>query len=144
MGEIVDISTLKKEFEQKTKAKDLKEFAIAQQSLIEKLNNELSIEKEKNYHLETMLKDIAKSGVVTQISPEEMICVEQISLLKQKSSSRNLTLEEAKQLDIFVRNLKLIRDESTVIINSIDSSGIKEAELVAIATGRAAEETDKS
>jgi len=144
MNEVVDISTLRKEFEQKTKAKDLKEFAQAQHQLIEKLNNELSVAREKNSHLEMMLKDLAQNIRVTQVSPEEMVCVEQINLLRQKSASRDLTLEEAKKLDIFVRNLKLIRDESTIIINSVDSSGVKEAELVAIARGQPTEETDQS
>lgn len=139
MNNIVDISQLRKDFELKVKNKELKEFAEVQHTIIEKLLQENKNLIEKVTHLEQLLTDISKNNMVSHISPEEMICLEQISLLKQKSNARDLTLEETKKLDILVRNLKLIREESTIIVNQVDPSGIKEAELVAIATGKPVE-----
>ena len=132
-NDIVDIATLRKEFTEKTKTKELKEFASAQQFLIENLMNKNKILEEKNAHLEEILKNTVKKDVVMPISPEEMVCIEQIALLKQKSSGRALELEEAKKFDIFVKNLKLIREESTIVLGSNDYSSAKEDDLVAIA-----------
>ena len=67
---------------------------------------------------------------------EEMICIEQIDLLKQKSSSRELSLDEVKRLDLLVKNLRLIREQSTEVINTTDYKNLGEAELVAIASSR--------
>lgn len=133
MGDILNILELKKQFEEKTKAKDLKQFAAAQYTLIEKLMSENKSLKEKNEHLENIVKKQIQDSM--RLSPEEMICLEQIDRLKSKSRDRELTLEEAKKLDILVRNLKLIREESTIVVSHSDPSGIKESELVAIARG---------
>jgi hypothetical protein len=133
MSNVVNISELKKQFEEKTKAKDLKEFASAQYKIIETLISENNFLKEKNQHLEKMLQTQMQNAM--RLSPEEMICLEQIDRLKSKSKDRELTLEEAKKLDILVRNLKLIREESTIVVSHSDPSGIKESELVAIARG---------
>ncbi len=133
MADLISIEQLRKDFQEKTKAKDIKEFAVAQQNLIENLLNEIKSLKEKASHLENLMKSNFKP--TQALSDEEVICIEQIGILKQKSSGRILTLEETKQLDLLVRSLKLIREESTIIINHSDPSGMKESELVAIAQG---------
>lgn len=140
MSNLIDIQDLKKQFEEKTKVKDLKEFASSQYKLIENLVSENKLLKEKNEYLEQALQNYVQKSM--RLSPEEMICIEQIDLLKTKSRNRELTLEETKRLDILVRSLKLIREESTVIVSHSDPSGVKESELVAIARGP--ETTDNS
>ena len=135
MSNIIDMDTLREEFKSKIKAKDLSAFAQAQQSIIEKLIKEGHILKQKNAQLELMLQSLSKNDIVTEVSPEEMICIEQVSLLKTKSAQRELSLEEAKKLDLFVKNLKLIREEATIVVNNLDTSNTKEADLVAIARG---------
>lgn len=70
------------------------------------------------------------------LTPEELICIEQINILKSKSSDRELSLDECKRLDILVKNLRLIRDESIETIDATNHSSIDEAALVAIATNR--------
>lgn len=112
----------------KKSKKDLEQFSVAQETTIYKLQKENEFLKEKLSHLEQLL--VKQS---TQISPEEMICVEQISMIKQKSSGRELSLDEVKRLDILIKNLRLIKDQSTQAVDHKDHRNLKEIELVAIA-----------
>lgn len=117
-----------------TKVDDMvPEFTEAQQNRISSLEKENKFLKEKLTHMEKILTELSKNNITMDVTPEEMICIEQINLLKMKSATRDLTLEETKKLDILVRNLKLIREETTIVVGHTDVSGIKEAELVAIA-----------
>lgn len=134
MSNLVDINQLREEFVQKTKTKDLKAFAEQQQVVIEKLVNQNRQLQEKNDHLEKILMSLEKNNMVISVSPEEMICVEQIEVLKSKSATRELQLDEVKRLDLLVKNLRLIREQSTQVIESTNHSHIKEMDLVAIAT----------
>lgn len=45
-------------------------------------------------------------------SPEELMCIEQIALLKAKSSAMELTLEETKKVETYVKVLQSIRSRS--------------------------------
>lgn len=69
-----------------------------------------------------------------RVSAEENICMEQIHILKINSSNRELSLDEVKRLDLLVKNLRLIREQSTQVINTGDLGDIEEAALVAIAS----------
>jgi len=79
---------------------------IALQNEIERLTNELI-----KYRI--LLKEIDSEANPDIVSDEEAICVEQIHKLKEESSKRTLTSDEAKRLDIFHKNLKLARGEGT-------------------------------
>ncbi len=81
-----------------------------------------------------MLMAMAEKSILTERVPGEKICIEQIDRLEKLSSDRQLTLEEVKRLDLLVKNLKLIREESTVILNARRIDSLKESDLVAIAT----------
>jgi len=135
MADILDMQDLRKQFVEKTKLKDVKEFAEKQQDLIEKLLNDNKLLSEKVGHLEEMLKASAAT-IKVPMTVEELICIEQIDLLRQKSRDRELSLDESKRLDIFIKNLRLIRNESTEVINTTNYSTLNEVELVAIATGK--------
>jgi malate/lactate dehydrogenase len=74
------------------------------------------------------------------ITPEELICIEQIGILKQSSSKRELSLDEVKRLDLLNKNLRLIKDQSTQAVDHKDYRNVKEADLVAIAAGRTEED----
>jgi hypothetical protein len=80
----------------------------------------------------------SKSNVVRmEITSQELNCMEQIDLLRGKSASRELSLDEVKRLDLLIKNLRLIREESTEVINTASySTDISEDTLVAIATNR--------
>jgi hypothetical protein len=138
MDNILDISDLRKQFVEKTKLKDVKLFAEKQQEVIEKLLVENTNLKEKLNHLETIVKNLPVQSPVIKVpmTIEELICLEQIDLLKMKSKDRELSLDETKRLDIFIKNLRLIRNESTEVINTTNYSTVNEVELVAIATGK--------
>lgn len=131
MSNLISIEDLKKEFEQKSKAKELKEFAQAQQNLIEKLFQENKFLKEKLLQLE---------GIITQPTPEEMICVEQIEILKKTSKNRELTLDEVKRLDLLIKNLRLIKEQSTENVATPKYREVTEADLVAIASSTPSED----
>lgn len=135
--DVIDIADLRKQFVEKTKVKDLKDFAQTQQNLLEKVLFENRALKEKNEQLETILNQLAdKKNVVMNISAEELICIEQIQILRSKSANRELDLDEVKRLDILIKNLRLIRDQSTQAIDTVGYRDVSEAELVAIATGK--------
>ena len=114
----------------KMKAKELKEYTAAQFKLVETLRNENQMLKEKVAHLEQLLT----TATPIMQTDEEIICMEQIAILKNRSSGRELSLDEVKRLDLLIKNLRLIREQSTQVIDSVDYSNMKEADLVAAIT----------
>lgn len=132
MSNIVDINTLKNQFLQAETLEDWKQFANTQNELIVSYQKEIEVLRLKNRQLEAML--INKTNLITELSPEENICIQQIDRLEKTSLTRELTLEEVKRLDLLVKNMKLIREESTIVLNSKKSDNLGEADLVAIAT----------
>jgi len=107
------------------------------------VKNELEIDpiKAENEQLKKRILDLQKrvlsltrNQLITEVSTEEVICIEQIERLKTKSAERELTLEEVKRLDLLVKNLKLVREESTIVVSGPRADDLSEAELVQIAT----------
>lgn len=131
MSSLVSIDELKEEFKLKSKAKELKEFAQSQQILIEKLFQENKSLKDKISQLE---------GVFTTPTPEEIICIEQIDILKKTSKIRELTLDEVKRLDLLVKNLRLVKEQSTENVATPKYREVTEADLVAIASSSPTED----
>ena len=120
-----DIKTLAK----KSK-KEMEETISSQETIIAK-------QKEQIDYLENKISQM-KSFVTlnsTPVSNEELICIEQISLIKTKSMSRELSLDEVKRLDILIKNLRLIREQSTDVTKEKDYRNEKEDVLVAAARG---------
>lgn len=116
-----DVKSLKKEFEISLRQTDV-------ESLILHLKKENEILKEKIHNLETLLTQKHR------ISTEELICLEQIEILRAFSLKRELTLEEVKKLDILIKNLRLLREQSTQVIDI--SEGLSDEELIKIATNK--------
>ena len=69
------------------------------------------LEKE-NTKLKILLKDYGVDAHADDVTDEEAICVLQISKLRERASSRMLTLDETRQLDLLHKNLKLARGET--------------------------------
>ena len=69
-----------------------------------------------------------------QLTPEELICIQQIRILQNRSDQRELSLEEVKKLDYLIKNLRLIKDESTQNLASTSYRDVTEEDLVAIAS----------
>lgn len=130
MSNIIDINELRKQFAEKLSSEEWQKFSEMQNTIIDKYEKQILFLIEKNKHLEKML--INKNNFVTEIQPEEIICLQQIKRLEHMSNERQLTLEEVKRLDLLVKNLKLIREESTIVVNNRNSDKLGENELVAI------------
>lgn len=93
------------------------------------LEQENQVLKEQVLELEKMLSFSARLP-----APEEMICIEQIDILRSASAKRELSLDEVKRLDLLIKNLRLLREQSTQVIESVDYTNMKEADLVAAIT----------
>lgn len=133
MSDIIDIGELRKSLIEKTEKKDLSEFAEQQQNLLERQAFEIRTLREKNAHLEELLTSLSKGDMVKEVTPEELICLEQIQILKSKSSQRELSSDEAKRLDIYVRNLKAIRGDVKPAFDVINLEKVSEDDLIQIA-----------
>lgn len=141
MSNIISINELAKQLTEASSLEDWKSFAEHQNSLINSYQQDIKNLTFRNHQLENMLMSKFNETLVTRLTSEETICINQIERLERLSNERQLTLDEVKRLDLLVKNLKLIREESTIIVNQ-KSDGMKEADLVAIV--RADSSTSKS
>lgn len=121
-----DLKSMKKTFELALKNQELSQGNEAQYKLIVALKRENDELREKVKHLEELLLKGPH-----QISAEELICMEQIEVIKANSAKRELTLEEVKKLDLLVKNLRLIREQSTQVID-VATEGVSDDELLKI------------
>ena len=123
------LEDIQKAYKEATKVKEVKEIAETQNRIIEKLRAE-------NEDLKNKLATLQQNRLPTlggKISTEELICVEQIEILRSKSLGRELTLEETKKLDLFVKNLRLAREQATQVIDTLDYQSLTPEELENIA-----------
>ena len=104
-------------------------------SYVSELEQENAQLKKRIEQMEAFIK-----GQSNSVSAEELICVEQISIIKQKSQNRELSLDEVKRLDLLIKNLRLIKDQSTQVVDHKDYRNVKEIDLVAIARSPEPEE----
>lgn len=133
MSNIISIEQLRKEFLEKNKSKDLPAFAAKQQELLEKLVKEKESLEQQLSHANEIIKTLGQPLSLSKDNEEELICIEQIKILKIRSSQRELDINEVKKLDLLIKNLRLIRSQPTDNIKT-DYRDISEVELVAIAT----------
>jgi hypothetical protein len=73
---------------------------------IEELKSEIS-------KLRIALKEAGVDDDLSDISDEEIICVQQILKLKERSQGAELDTDEIKRFDILHKNLKMIRGNRT-------------------------------
>lgn len=133
MSNLINIEDLRKQFEDKLTSEEWKKFSEVQYQMIDAYQKQIDLLRRKNEQLEKLLMS-KMDNVAMPLTAEEIICIEQIDRIRHKSIKQELTLEEVKRLDLLVKNLKLIREESTVVINSKSShEAIPEEDLVAIA-----------
>lgn len=135
MSNIISIEELRKEFLEKSKPKDVKEFVEKQQMLLEKYMRENIELKKQLDHANEIIKNTGSGLVIGQDNAEELICIEQIQILKERSRSKELDINDVKKLDILIKNLKLLRSEPTANI-SANYRDVSEEELLAIATAK--------
>jgi hypothetical protein len=126
MSNIINVDELKKAYEEASKIKEVRDVAAAQFKLIQKL-------QEENASLKERLSNQAPSLLGGKVSTEEMICIEQLEMLRSKSIGRELTLEEVKKLDLLNKNLRLAREQATSVIDTIEYQSLSAEELEQIA-----------
>lgn len=96
--------------------------------------NELKLE---NSRLKQIIVDNELEDELNEIelkSDEELICINEISKLKELSDNGSFTQEDAKTLDILYKNLRLIRGQSPKKPNSTKKK-VSTAELFKIVQG---------
>jgi len=97
--------------------KNLQEYSDEQFKTIVSLKEKLAELESKNKHLLDMLSKNVPSleyqnmDIIPGVSNERIICETQIALLKESAVSRQLTLEEAKKLQIYVGVLATIKEK---------------------------------
>ncbi len=98
------------------------QFMQAQLQVITNLTKTSEEQKTKIKHLEDLLRDATRpipSKEEQLISNEELIAKEQILLLRVTSSERDLTLEECRKLDTYVKILLSLRDNQKKPVSTV-------------------------
>jgi dsDNA-binding SOS-regulon protein len=119
----------------------LQQFAEAQSSTIIQLSKKLKKLEEERDHLKELLESsvpiLKEEGKELSqkflISSEEAICVMQLQKLRDFSSARELTLEEARRVEIFSKVLTTARNSPKVI--ELKTQNMTNEELLAIVEG---------
>ena len=135
MAEIISIEELRKEFLEKSKPADVKEFVHRQQELLEKYIKMAKDLQKQLEHANDVIKSMGSPlliGGTTQ--DEEFICVEQIKILKERSTSRELDINDVKKLDLLIKNLRLLRSQPTSNVEN-NSRDVSDIDLISIARG---------
>lgn len=102
-------------FEQMRDFAELQAYADAQYKTIVGLNKQINELKTKNESLEAAIKAVptGESKILQfpqyTLSAEEEICLKQLENLRNSSLTRELTLEEARKLEIYAKILMGIR-----------------------------------
>lgn len=113
---------------------ELKTYCGVQFKTIEKLSKKLKEKEEETEHLKTLLEkntqlmSVSESGVLTDTTDEEQICRTQLRLLRNQSMNRELTLEESKKVEIFVKlllnQIKIKDDEDVTKVKNMTSADL--------------------
>lgn len=122
---LVDINKLIKD------SKEVEKFSVAQTEFINQLIEENKVLKEKLNQMEMVVKYPTSLTISEQPSPESIVCMEQIQRIREKSNTRELTLEEVKRLDLLIKNLRLTQEQSTENVGKAKYRDVSEADLVA-------------
>lgn len=111
-NKIVSIGSLSKQFKDQA---DLMQYAEAQQKTIIELSKKIAALESDNKHLS---EKVVAAGITVDLSPspldvsdEEIICITQLRLLKDRSVQRELNLDEARRFNIYVDILENIKEK---------------------------------
>jgi hypothetical protein len=119
----------------------LQQYAEAQNTTILNMSKKLKKLEEERDHLKQLLEssipilkdDNKLLGKKFLTSSEEAICVMQLEKLRDISSERELTLEEARRVEIFSKVLTASRNSPKVI--ELKTQNMSNDELLAIVEG---------
>lgn len=120
----------------------LQQYAMAQEQTLLQMGKKLKKLEEERDHLKELLessvpilKDDSKPPLGEKFlsSSEESICVMQLEKLRDISSARELTLEEARRVEIFSKVLSASRNSPKVI--ELKTKHMSNEQLLAIVEG---------
>jgi hypothetical protein len=123
IGDLIDEGTLSKAQLEK-KCFDLSNTLV-------QINETLGQKMAEIAHLKKLLE--GATGVALAITDEEEIASIQLEKLKAKSRAGELTLEEAKKYDLYVKNKRLAKGDPTTINADGLPKGLGKQDLIKIA-----------
>ena len=107
------IDQLNKKFLKNAELEELKSFCEKQhKEIVHLLAVNKQLEDEIG-HLKNLVISNESLIIQASLTPEELICLQQINLLKANSDANELTLEETKKLETYVKILSGIRSKSS-------------------------------
>lgn len=128
----MDINELQENFEA------LQTYSDKQMSMIADLRRQLETAKAENESLKKMLEGSVQqmhlqvSNLGINISNEQLICETQIAILKTRAITQELTMEEARKLEIYYKILATIKEKNKEA-EDVNAS-ISEEDLIKLAT----------
>jgi hypothetical protein len=126
---MADINDLEKSFT------DLQNYSDTQFKTIQELKKQVKKLEEENKSMKGMLENNLPSLTLDGlgVSNEQLICETQITILKDKAITRELTFEEAKKFAIFTEVLENIRKASKG--SDINVQKLSDEELLKLVEG---------
>jgi hypothetical protein len=121
-------------YEDLQKSVELQEYTDKLFATVNQLTQENEQLKAELSHLKNLLNAIPKGNLLSAqpLTEEELICLEQITRLKNSSEQRELTLDEVKKLDLLHKNLKIIRDNAIIDVKPAKQKALSNEKLLAI------------
>lgn len=97
--------------------KDLQRYAENQHSVLQLALEDNKKLQEEVAHLKQLLDGMSSTNEALPIikTPAEAACEIQIKRLEETAIQRELSLEETKKLDLFIKNMRLLQGDSTTI-----------------------------
>ena len=96
---------------------ELKKYSNAQYSTIQKLVKRISILEKENQELKQGGQNSENQSILSidapkGVSDEEVVCILELNKLKNLSLVKELTLEECRKVETYVRTLSVIRQRT--------------------------------
>lgn len=135
----MNIEELQENFE------SLRLYSDKQMMLVSDLKRQLETARSENESLKKMLEgsvqhmSLQVSNLGIGISNEQLICETQIALLKGRAMTQELTMEEARKLDIYYKILASIKEKNKDVEDV--TASISEEDLIKLATVNTNEST---
>lgn len=128
----MDINELQESFQ------SLQEYSDKQFITINDLRRQIETLKSENESLKKMLEGsvadmhLQVSNLGMGISNEQLICETQVAILKTRAMTQELTMEEARKLEIYYKILSQIKEKNKDAQDF--SADISEADLIKLAS----------
>lgn len=119
----------------KDNIKELEAKCFNLSNTVQNLLNKLAEKEMEIIHLKKMLDSMVPKDKAfkIEISDEEIIADLQLRRLKEAAMNRELSLEEAKKYDTYVKNKRLVKGDSTEAIEHKPLKQLEKEDLIKLA-----------